>query len=61
MMIIHSNTAVTVPAMFGPNGLIDLAVVAMSLVPELVEVVQLLWIVDVIFMCSRRTLSSLRH
>ena len=60
-MIIHGDTSLTGPTVLGPNGLVYFAVVAVSFVPELVEVVQFLRIVDFVFFSSRRSERSDRH
>ena len=60
-MIIQGDTLVTEPAMFSPNGLVDLAEVAVSFVLERVEVVQFLRVVDSELLGPRRGYHSHRH
>jgi hypothetical protein len=54
MMIIHSYTLITNPAMFSPDGLINRTSVAVPLEPEGVEAVQCLWVVDEVLLGTRR-------
>jgi hypothetical protein len=61
MMIIQGDTLVTEPAMFGPDGLIDLTEVAVSFELERVEVVQFLRVVDPELLGPRRSDHSHRH